>query len=612
MSTNDEKPTDSVNIDSELIGMVYEIAFDPNFWPDLLEGISGLLEDKTIDDFKRNEIGDDRQQTTAFYSDSLAQNEEQRLAILLPHLCRALKLKREYNNTDHSLHQARAIIDQFPFGVLMVNTRRELISVNPYALETIGKSHSLFLKNNQLFIKGKQAHQQLEDGINQAAKPLEHNVNQQKVNAHITLIKLGDEYDSPPVSLLISPDLHPTDTYDKQAEHYAIIFIASASVRQQISPLTLQLLFNLTPAEASLASLLASGMSLSQAAEHNSISRNTAKVQLKSIFTKTGVSRQSELIKLILTSPAVFSSATQPSENSPLKKQVNETSHINLESHIKLKDGRRLQYAEYGDPRGKPVVYIHGALGCRYERLPNDRLTRQMGIRLVIPDRPGYGLSDPVPNHSYLDFVDDLQALLAHLNIEKFSIMGLSVGAIYAMAFAYKMPHKLQHIAMVSSTPPFRCFADYEEIQPSLKLLIAFSKYVPSAAQMIAKIAIKNACKNPQKFFANIPLSPSDLDILSNPLLTEHFIHCLLSGSQRCHNGFVQDIMISAEPWPFAFEEIKNTIDFWHGTQDTHSPLNRMKPVIDGVKNKRLHKIEGGGHFLIYNHWQAILQLLIR
>ncbi|VAW59761.1 hypothetical protein MNBD_GAMMA11-1168, partial [hydrothermal vent metagenome] len=453
--------------------------------------------------------------------------------------------------------------------------------------------------------------QQLKAQIHQATDTTV-NIDKNGTDKQVALIKIDENDDSPPVSLLISPDLYPGSQYDKQAESYAIIFIACASVRQKIAPRTLQALFHLTPAEARLAALLASGVSLNQAAEQRFIARNTAKVQLKSIFSKTGVSRQAELIKLILTSPAVFTSSTPSPDDSELKARIKTRSHINLETHIRLSDGRRLEYAEYGDPRGIPIIHIHGVLGGRYERLPDDLLTRELGVRLIIPDRPGYGLSDSVAHHSYLDFAHDLLELVEHLSLSTFSIMGLSVGAIYASAFAYIAPQKLKNIAMISSTPPFRSFADYEGLQPSLKLLIAFSKYLPTAAQMIARVAIRNACKDPIKFFANIPVSASDRAILSNPLYTEHFRSCLLSGSLTCHSGFIQDIMISAEPWPFAFENIQKKIDFWHGTQDTHSPLNRIRPVIEATENKQLHKIEGGGHFLIYHHWQKILQSLVQ
>lgn len=58
--------------------------------------------------------------------------------------------------------------------------------------------------------------------------------------------------------------------------------------------------FGLTPAEANLASILMAGKSLKQAMDQLRISMNTAKTQLKAIFSKTGTSRQGELIRLLL------------------------------------------------------------------------------------------------------------------------------------------------------------------------------------------------------------------------------------------------------------------------------------------------------------------------
>ena len=57
--------------------------------------------------------------------------------------------------------------------------------------------------------------------------------------------------------------------------------------------------FSLTPAEAKLASLMASGMSLESAAEKLKIARHTARTQLKAIFIKTGTHRQSQLVALL-------------------------------------------------------------------------------------------------------------------------------------------------------------------------------------------------------------------------------------------------------------------------------------------------------------------------
>ena len=63
-------------------------------------------------------------------------------------------------------------------------------------------------------------------------------------------------------------------------------------------------LFGFTPTEACLAASLATGSSLEQYAEQRGVSVGTARVQIKSCFKKTGVQRQSDLVRLVCTSVA--------------------------------------------------------------------------------------------------------------------------------------------------------------------------------------------------------------------------------------------------------------------------------------------------------------------
>jgi pimeloyl-ACP methyl ester carboxylesterase len=53
---------------------------------------------------------------------------------------------------------------------------------------------------------------------------------------------------------------------------------------------------------------------------------------------------------------------------------------------LALPDGRVLGWAEYGDPGGPPVVFLHGTLGSRISR-PDD--AAWAGVRLITVDRPG-------------------------------------------------------------------------------------------------------------------------------------------------------------------------------------------------------------------------------
>lgn len=80
----------------------------------------------------------------------------------------------------------------------------------------------------------------------------------------------------------------------------AMLILSNLTPRLAPDPALIGQAFDLTPAESRLAALLATGTSIASAAEHLRISRETARNHLKSIFSKTGVHRQSELVKLLL------------------------------------------------------------------------------------------------------------------------------------------------------------------------------------------------------------------------------------------------------------------------------------------------------------------------
>jgi len=66
---------------------------------------------------------------------------------------------------------------------------------------------------------------------------------------------------------------------------------------------------------------------------------------------------------------------------------------------ITLPDGRNLAFAEYGRANGEPVLFCHPAPGSRLHVSEDmSRVADEMGIWLIVPDRPGYGLSDVKQN----------------------------------------------------------------------------------------------------------------------------------------------------------------------------------------------------------------------
>ena len=107
--------------------------------------------------------------------------------------------------------------------------------------------------------------------------------------------------------------------------------------------------------------------------------------------------------------------------------------------------GRLISFSEVGDPNGSVVFCCVGMGLTRYITAFYDELAATLKLRLITPERPGVGNSEPHTDgkDTPLAWPDDVRTICEHRGITKFSIMAHSAGAIYALATALRMP---QHI----------------------------------------------------------------------------------------------------------------------------------------------------------------------
>jgi len=107
-----------------------------------------------------------------------------------------------------------------------------------------------------------------------------------------------------------------------------------------------------------------------------------------------------------------------------------------VEGRFHLTGGRRLGYAEYGDPSGPVVLWFHGNPGGRRQfPLLGWRAAEKPGLRVVVVERPGSGLSDPHPYNAVADWAADAAQVADALGAERLGVIGLS-GGPFALACA--------------------------------------------------------------------------------------------------------------------------------------------------------------------------------
>ncbi len=124
------------------------------------------------------------------------------------------------------------------------------------------------------------------------------------------------------------------------------------------------------------------------------------------------------------------------------------------DKRIELTDGRVLGYTEFGVPDGKPVFYFHGANSSRLSGRALEPVAIKLNARIISIDRPGFGISQFKPGRQLLDWPDDVMAAANNLYIGRFAVIGLSAGAAYAAACAFKIPSRLTNAGMVSCEVP--------------------------------------------------------------------------------------------------------------------------------------------------------------
>ncbi|MFH1686813.1 MAG: alpha/beta fold hydrolase [bacterium] len=114
-------------------------------------------------------------------------------------------------------------------------------------------------------------------------------------------------------------------------------------------------------------------------------------------------------------------------------------------------NGVRFHYLDEGSDRAAPIIFLHGLT------LDHRMFARQVGFfkvhyRVIVPDAKGHGLSDaPATGYSRRDRVHDLKGLLDELKIERFHLVGLSMGGSTGIGFALEFPERLASLTLISS-----------------------------------------------------------------------------------------------------------------------------------------------------------------
>jgi len=220
--------------------------------------------------------------------------------------------------------------------------------------------------------------------------------------------------------------------------------------------------------------------------------------------------------------------------------------------------------------QGEPLVFIHGGGAGADGWLPNmSQLCEHYSI--YAPDLPGFGRSQPMDGDCGIsEFVDFLEGFIHKLGLERFHLVGHSVGGGIALHYALKFPHKIGKLVLVSSMYLGKEIAMWVRILSSSVFLRSLGVAVTAILEAVKWLV--NLVYAPLKFVNPLPQAKIDL---GKSIAT-------LEEQATVVMGQLSELMMP-------------TLLVW-GANDNIVPVSNAYAATRLIPDCQLHVFEGCGH----------------
>jgi pimeloyl-ACP methyl ester carboxylesterase len=270
------------------------------------------------------------------------------------------------------------------------------------------------------------------------------------------------------------------------------------------------------------------------------------------------------------------------------------------DEQLRLPDGRRIGFAEYGDPAGKPVIYFHGWPSSRYQAKLIHEFAAERGLRIVAPDRPGVGLSDPMPGRGFAGLPPDVAGLADALGIGRFRLYGVSGGGPYALATAAALPDRVLAAAVVCGAPPLGNPADRANLHWTYRGLIALKQLrraATPAAIAASRWMIARGIDHAPMTWMLRSIAPADRAAIADAGCWESVTRSYLEAVRHGADRVIDQGERYLDPWDFSPEEIRVPVAFWHGLADKNLPCEVARQLAARIPGAEGHWEPDEGHY---------------
>ncbi|MGW5877066.1 alpha/beta fold hydrolase [Nocardiopsis terrae] len=250
-------------------------------------------------------------------------------------------------------------------------------------------------------------------------------------------------------------------------------------------------------------------------------------------------------------------------------------------------DGREVAYTDIGDPDGTPVLFFHGAPMSRRNLVDQDGDFAAAGLRVISPDRPGYGGSSPAPGRTLTGWAGDMAGFADVLGLGRFLVAAHSSGGPYGVVTAALLPERVRGTAVLGGVTDFSWEPAWED-------------YVEDEKTMMRLPDEQAALEWGER---NLEDRPSEWPEPDRELFAERHVPHLAAAAKDAFaqgvGGYTQDSWVQGRPWAFDPAAVGSPFLVVHGSEDTVVPMAHSRHTADLVPGAELRVLSGHGHVTV-------------
>ncbi len=238
---------------------------------------------------------------------------------------------------------------------------------------------------------------------------------------------------------------------------------------------------------------------------------------------------------------------------------------------------------------------------------------RRLGMRIIAPERPGFGLSTFQANRTLRDWASDIAEFANHLGLAQFGVAGISGGGPYAAACAALLPSRVTAAALINPVGPLCPPEGPETIGMTRFFMFRMLPRVNLAMKAVFALWRVLFLNAPDSMYGALQSRACDADkrVLHQPEIRRNFLDGVSEGLRPGVRGLMQEMRIFCRPWNLPFDAITAPVLLWQGTDDRNVPVPASLHLASLIPGCELRRVEGAGHYWIFEEIEEVLKAIV-